>query len=122
MVGMVGMVRMVGMVGMVRNGRNGRNGGMAGMVGMVGMVGMAEWPEWSEWLEWRNGWNGRNGRMAGSFRQGTSRCQSSSVMFEIGVVSPVRSPTRSYIIECVALRRVTNPLYKINHNGGMVTE
>ncbi len=72
------------------------------MVGMVGMVGMAEWPEWSEW---------QNG---GSFRQGTSRCQSSTVMFEIGV-SPVRSPMRSYIIECVALRCVANRLYKINH-------
>ena len=52
--------------------------------------------------------------MAGSFRQGTSRCQSSTVMFEIGV-SPVRSPTQSYIIECIALRRVANRLYKINH-------
>jgi hypothetical protein len=52
--------------------------------------------------------------MAGSFRQGTSRCQSSTVMFEIGV-SPVRSPTRFYIIECVALRRVANHLYKISH-------
>ncbi len=73
----------------------------------------------------RNGWNGRNGRMAGSFRQGTSRCQSSfrhgtsrcqssTVMFEIGV-SPVRSPTRSYIIKCVTLRSVANRLYKINH-------
>jgi hypothetical protein len=73
------------------SGRNGRNG-----------------------PEWQNGRNGRNGRMAGSFHQGTSRCQSSTVMFEIGV-SPVRSPTRSYIIECVALHRIANHLYKINH-------
>jgi hypothetical protein len=35
-------------------------------------------------------------------------------MFEIGV-SPVRSPTRSYIIECVALRSIANRLYKINN-------
>jgi hypothetical protein len=35
-------------------------------------------------------------------------------MFKIGV-SPVRSPTRSYIIKCVALRRVANRLYKIYH-------
>ncbi len=35
-------------------------------------------------------------------------------MFKIGV-SPVRSPTRSYIIKCVASRCVANCLYKINH-------
>ncbi len=73
---------------------------------MAGMVGMAEWREVSA--------KEHQGVSLPSFRQGTSRCQSSTVMFEIGV-SPVRSLTRSYIIECVALRSVANRLYKINH-------
>ncbi len=45
---------------------------------------------------------------------GASQFEALTAMFEIGV-SPVRSPTQSYIIKCVTLRRVANRLYKINH-------
>jgi hypothetical protein len=45
---------------------------------------------------------------------GASQFEALTAMFEIGV-SPVQSPTRSYIIKCVALRHVANRLHKINH-------
>jgi hypothetical protein len=68
----------------------------------------------------RQGTSGRNGRMAGSFRQGTSRCQSSTAMFKIGVSLWIQVEATWIWIQvegtwiCVASRRKSS-IYKINH-------